>query len=195
MSTVVEDQCHPSWFDLRECSQSSFSQKRFKNIWETKSCNNICPEHPRDVSSMDSHPLLWKPVQSTTICLLLSCTEMGRWRSDRCLSHRSMELVGLSLHCYIGKYISSWVNIFLNETKKKKMILNNGHRPRDVSWFKPSFTIRHISNTKHWAESCWILYYINREVLIWNLLLQHPLAAFGLGGRSRDYFRHTTIAW
>lgn len=120
MSTVVEDQCHPSWFDLRECSQSSFSQKRFKNIWETKSCNNICPEHPRHVSSMDSHPLLWKPVQSTTICLLLSCTEMGRWRSDRCLSHRSMELVGLSLHCYIGKYISSWVNIFLNETKKKK---------------------------------------------------------------------------
>lgn len=74
------------------------------------------------------------------------------------------------------------------------MLLKNGHRPRDVSWSKPSFSIRHISNTKHQAECCWILYYINREVLIWNLLLQHPLAAFGLGGRNRDYFRHIAIA-
>lgn len=155
MSTVVEDQCHPSWFDLRECSQSSFSQKRFKNIWETKSCNNICPEHPRDVSNMDSHPLLWKPVQSTTICLLLSCTEMGRWRSDRCLSHRSMELVGLSLHCYIGKYISSWVNIFLNETKKKK---------NDTQQWAPSKGCLMVQAKLHHQA------YLKHKTLSWKLL-------------------------
>lgn len=122
--------------------------------------------------------------------LLLSFMEMGRGSSDPCVNHRSMEHLGFSLHCYTCRYISSWANIFLT----KKILFKNGHSPRYVSWSKSSFSMRHISNRRHWAKRCWILYYINREVLIWNLLLQHPPAAFGLGRRSSDYFCHTAIA-